>query len=121
MLGILGRTGDLRRDSWLEALGTFVLPAMIGAAIAGLATARLFGGGGSLGWGLAFLGAVVATALGALIGGAIFVEIIEGGALADAIYAPVVVFISLVTPLIGPLWLVIMAATHLVSRRLRMH
>ena len=119
MLGILLWSGEMGRGPWLEALGAFVLPAIIGAALAGLPTASLFGRNGGAGWMLALLGALIATAIGSLIGGAIFVGVVGGGNPADAIYAPLVVFFSLATPVTGPLWGATMVATHLVSRRLR--
>lgn len=85
-----------------------------GALVGGIAAIGLFGHPGRWGWGLAALGAFVATALGAgLAGGLLYFP--------DGLWvAPIMVAIFSTEVLVaGPIWASLMIATHLVVRILR--
>ncbi len=121
MVGILGWTGELRRSASWDENWAMIGSASAGAFLSGLVFAALFGRGGRAGWALSVLGAILATALGASLGGGVFSVV--SGAMRELemflIYSPLVVFVSLASPVTGPLWAAAMVATHLVSRRLR--
>lgn len=98
----------------MEPDGGFAVLAALGACFGGLAAVGLFGHPGRGGWGLAALGAFVATALGAGLAGA-YLYFPEG-----LWIAPVMVAIYATDMLLaGPVWLSLMAATHLTMRRIR--
>lgn len=118
MLGILAWSGEMQRAFWWSDLMPFLIPAGVGAACAGAALSWFFGRPGPGGWFLALTGALLATGLGALLGGAIFATW-QGDTFGEVIYVPLVVLCSLATPVTGPLWTVTMSAAHLVSTHLR--
>ena len=116
-------------DNMQESLA-MILFAAIGAAVAGLATHRLFGRAAALGWVLAALGATLATALGAALGGPLFFTAgvalfgLQGAApLSDipqiALLTVMVVFSMLASLKVGPPWFVGMVLVHVIARRLR--
>ncbi len=98
-----------------------LLPAIIGAALAGMLFYALFGRAGRRGWLLAALGAVLATAVGAML--AVLVLGLWGGE--GILEDPSVVlfgpwFIMMMFdqhPVAILLWMGVMAAAHLVLRR----
>ncbi len=96
-------------------------PAAIGAALAGMLFYALFGQEGEKGWMLAALGAVLATAVGAIL--AVGVMGIWGGeGLFDnpsiVLFGPVFVAMMFAQyPVTFFLWIGIMAGAHLVLRR----
>lgn len=98
----------------MEPDGGLALLAAIGACAGGLAAVGLFGHPGRWGWGLAALGAFVATALGAGLAGA-FLYFPDG-----LWIAPVMVALYTTDMLLaGPIWLGLMAVTHLAMRNVR--
>ncbi|AXX97449.1 hypothetical protein [Profundibacter amoris] len=97
-----------------------ILPAMIGAGLAGMMFYALFGGKGQRGWMLAAVGAILATAVGAML--AVLVLGVWSGEdiLNDASVVLVGPWFILVMfdqfPLTIFLWIGIMIAAHLVLR-----
>jgi len=83
------------------------LSVFVGAAVAGIICADMFGHGGYLGWIYALLGAIAATALGAFIAGTLLLPV-EGG-----LYGMVAVFDVLTTQFIVlAAWCVMMGVVH---------
>lgn len=93
---------------WFAGAGT------LGAGLAGLACAGLFGQPGRAGWFTASLGAVLATVLGGAIGGSLVVP--GFGTVLGAIHVPLAIHAE---PVIGLVWAGAMAVAHLRARRLR--
>lgn len=90
---------------WMP-LSLFLLSAITGAGLAGALTYGFFGREGKLGWGMAFLGGLVATVLGASFAGVLFLPFRQF----DLAYTAL--FFSLVSPT-AIAWLGAMAGLHL--------
>ena len=107
-------------SSCLASGDEMLLPAAIGAGLAGMMFFALFGGKGERGWTLAAIGAVLATVVGAML--AILVLGLWGGEhiLNDAsvvLVGPWFILVMFVEfPLTIFLWIGIMSAAHLVLR-----
>ena len=97
-----------------------ILPAMIGAGLAGMLFYALFGGTGQRGWTLAAVGAILATAVGAML--AILVlgfwigeNILNGESV--VLVGPLFILLMFDQfPLTIFLWIGIMIAAHLILR-----
>ena len=106
-----------------------LVSAVVGAAVGGRLCFLLFGHAKGAGWFLALLGAILATAIGAAVGGEIFViagtlldanaDLVLSSLFDVAILSVAIVFFSLTYPLNGLAWGVLMVATHIVALRLR--
>ncbi len=95
----------------------FILPAVSGAFLAGLACAGLFRHPGGKGLGLAALGAVAATLLGAAIAG-LGLGLVLGPTFAGALIAPYAVASAILTqPAVLATWAITMAITGWLFRR----
>ncbi len=101
--------------------GEVILPAIIGAALAGMIFYALFGGAGRKGWLLAALGSVLVTSVGAML--AVLVLGFWSGEsvlndLTVVLIGPWFIMVMFdKTPLMILVWIGIMAAAHLVLRR----
>ena len=77
------------------------------AAVGGVIASPLFGVSGHKGFVLALIGAVLATAIGAAMAASVM------GGFAGLVFGPVFVLASVATqPLVGGVWLLIMAVAH---------
>ncbi len=107
--GLIASAGFVTGWGMEQSLG-FALLAGVGAAVAGLMVARLFGEGGALGWALAMFAAILATGLGAgLVGGVIF-----GARGSELAIAGVAEFLWS-SPLDGLRWLTLMGVAQWVA------
>ena len=108
-------------SSCLASGDEMFLPAAIGAGLAGMMFFALFGGKGERGWMLAAIGAILATAVGAML--AVLVLGLWGGEhiLNDpgvVLFGPWFILMMFGQyPLTIFLWIGIMSAAHLVLRR----
>ena len=103
--------------------------ATAGALISGAMAAPLFGRYRWTGWLLAGLGALIATSLGAGIGGLLYFafgellfgvgEAVDVGLLEAAALSVALVLAAVFSTLVGLFWLAIMTLIHLVTRHLR--
>ncbi|MGL5010919.1 MAG: hypothetical protein ACRC6I_13645 [Paracoccaceae bacterium] len=111
LIGLSGATVMLAITG-LRPDAALISAAGIGATIAGLPVARLFGHPGRRGVALALLGAVLATAIGASVAG--FIVGLASNYLALVIIAPAVVAGAVISsPLAAAAWLVTLGGTHL--------
>ena len=111
-----------------EILG-MVAGAIFGATISGGLTASLFGQPGQGGFGWACLGAVVATLLGAAIGGvgfALSLHVVDGqgtvslsDVLGVAMLSSLVVASVIAGSWVAPVWMALMLVVHVAARWLR--
>ena len=135
VLGLTGAVVMLAMD-WVETLiapsemSDMLASAFAGAAVAGFLTAPLFGqpGKGGIGW--ACLGALLATSIGAGLGGLFFTladvladgrpEVITLSGLLSVFAISAGLVVSLIaTTLVAPVWLIVMGAAHVVARVIR--
>ena len=98
------------------SLDTFLFVSFTGALIAGSLVSPLFGGGGGRGWVLAFLGALIATLVGAWIGALLFVLSAPEFSLMGPYY---VFWRLLIDPEILCAWVIAMSAIHHSARKMR--
>lgn len=84
------------------------------AAVAGFACGGLFGHHSHWGWFGAGFGGILATLLGAMLGGTLLAPLI------GTVWAPPLLFANLITfPLSGLVWVASMAGLHTFIRRMR--
>ena len=102
----------------VSGIPRYCLASFLGATVAGLATAPLFGRAGRRGAGLALLGAVLATGGGAAVGGAVYALGIDP--LAGFFFGPAMVIDSaLRSPVVVLVLAGSLAAAHHGARTLR--